>query len=142
MKVRSILIVEDDVGLATVLTRIVNKTIPGVHLRWATTARDAIQKIHEQKQGGSGNFDLVLSDLLLPNHELGTSLWSFCREHSPETAFAVMSSVDPTTYFRMFCGKPNPPPFLPKPFRVSDCEALIKDVCRASELRHPVPLSS
>jgi CheY-like chemotaxis protein len=125
MNDHSILIVEDDMGLATVLTRIIKKVHPEATLTWATDMAEALGKIQKQKLDNAKPFDLILSDLLLPNAELGTSLWSFCRVHQPQTPFAVMSSVEPSTYFRMFAGKDEPPPFLPKPFRVEDCQELL-----------------
>ena len=124
MKDSSVLIVEDDLGLMTVLTRVLKKVQPNVQLSWAGSVTEGIEVIQRCEQGDLGDFDLILSDLLLPNGELGTSLWHYCKHRQPETPFAVMSCIDPTSYFRMFRGGEEPPPFLPKPFRVEDCQEL------------------
>jgi DNA-binding response OmpR family regulator len=122
----SILIVEDDLGLSTVLNRIIRKVHPNFKIEWVTTVTEALRELKRPQADGGKSYDLILSDILLSDLELGTDLWRYCRIHCPNTPFVMMSGVDPETYFRMIGPEGSLPYFLPKPFSVEDCKTTIE----------------
>ena len=80
-----ILIVEDDIAFRTMIqTRLKKK---GFEVEKATSVKAAIQ-IYEKTESG---FDLVLSDLRLPDHD-GIFLLQWMRKHGMLVPFIVMTS--------------------------------------------------
>lgn len=81
--VPSILIVEDDLTFSTMLkTWLVKK---GFEVETASTQAKA------RKQIGTRDFDLILSDLRLPDQD-GLSLLSWLREQGNQVPFIIMTS--------------------------------------------------
>ena len=80
-----ILIVEDDIAFGTMIQTWLKKK--GFEVEKATSVKAAIQ-IYEKTESG---FDLVLSDLRLPNHD-GIFLLQWMRKHGMMVPFIVMTS--------------------------------------------------
>lgn len=81
--VPSILIVEDDLTFSTMLKTWLGKK--GFEVETASTQTKA------RKQIGTRNFDLILSDLRLPDQD-GLSLLSWLREQGNQIPFIIMTS--------------------------------------------------
>lgn len=81
--VPSILIVEDDLTFSTMLKTWLGKK--GFEVETASTQARA------RKQIGSRKFDLILSDLRLPDQD-GMSLLSWLREQNDQVPFIIMTS--------------------------------------------------
>lgn len=81
--VPSILIVEDDLTFSTMLKTWLGKK--GFEVETASTQAKA------RKQIGTRNFDLILSDLRLPDQD-GLSLLSWLREQGNQIPFIIMTS--------------------------------------------------
>lgn len=79
----SILIVEDDLTFSTMLKTWLGKK--GFEVETASTQARA------RKQIGSRKFDLILSDLRLPDQD-GMSLLSWLREQNDQVPFIIMTS--------------------------------------------------
>lgn len=79
----SILIVEDDLTFSTMLKTWLGKK--GFEVETASTQAKA------RKQIGSREFDLILSDLRLPDQD-GMSLLSWLREQHNQVPFIIMTS--------------------------------------------------
>ena len=80
-----ILIVEDDIAFGTMIQTWLKKK--GFEVEKATSVKAAIQ-IYEKTESG---FDLVLSDLRLPDHD-GIFLLQWMRKHGMMVPFIVMTS--------------------------------------------------
>ena len=80
-----ILIVEDDIAFGTMIQTWLKKK--GFEVEKATSVKAAIQ-IYEKTESG---FDLVLSDLRLPDHD-GIFLLQWMRKHGMQVPFIVMTS--------------------------------------------------
>lgn len=81
--VPSILIVEDDLTFSTMLKTWLGKK--GFEVETASTQAKA------RKQLGTRSFDLILSDLRLPDQD-GMNLLSWLREQQNEVPFIIMTS--------------------------------------------------
>lgn len=81
--VPSILIVEDDLTFSTMLKTWLGKK--GFEVETASTQAKA------RKQIGTRDFDLILSDLRLPDQD-GLSLLSWLREQGNQIPFIIMTS--------------------------------------------------
>lgn len=81
--VPSILIVEDDLTFSTMLKTWLGKK--GFEVETASTQTKA------RKQIGTRDFDLILSDLRLPDQD-GLSLLSWLREQGNQVPFIIMTS--------------------------------------------------
>lgn len=81
--VPSILIVEDDLTFSTMLKTWLRKK--GFEVETASTQAKA------RKQIGTRDFDLILSDLRLPDQD-GLSLLSWLREQGNQVPFIIMTS--------------------------------------------------
>lgn len=81
--VPSILIVEDDLTFSTMLKTWLGKK--GFEVETASTQAKA------RKQIGTCDFDLILSDLRLPDQD-GLSLLSWLREQGNQVPFIIMTS--------------------------------------------------
>lgn len=81
--VPSILIVEDDLTFSTMLKTWLGKK--GFEVETASTQAKA------RKQIGTRDFDLILSDLRLPDQD-GLSLLSWLREQGNQVPFIIMTS--------------------------------------------------
>jgi two-component system response regulator HydG len=82
---KKILIVEDDIAFGTMIQTWLKKK--GFEVEKATSVKAAIQ-IYEKTESG---FDLVLSDLRLPDHD-GIFLLQWMRKHGMMVPFIVMTS--------------------------------------------------
>ncbi len=80
-----ILIVEDDIAFGTMIQTWLRKK--GFEVEKATSVKAAIQVCEEAERG----FDLVLSDLRLPDHD-GIFLLQWMRKHGVQVPFIVMTS--------------------------------------------------
>ena len=80
-----ILVVEDDISFGTMIQTWLKKK--GFEVEKATSVKAAIQ-IYEKTESG---FDLVLSDLRLPDHD-GIFLLQWMRKHGMMVPFIVMTS--------------------------------------------------
>ena len=80
-----ILIVEDDIAFGTMIQTWLRKK--GFEVEKTTSVKAAIQVCEETERG----FDLVLSDLRLPDHD-GIFLLQWMRKHGVQVPFIVMTS--------------------------------------------------
>lgn len=80
-----ILIVEDDIAFGTMIQTWLRKK--GFEVEKTTSVKAAIQVCEEAERG----FDLVLSDLRLPDHD-GIFLLQWIRKHGVQVPFIVMTS--------------------------------------------------
>jgi DNA-binding NtrC family response regulator len=110
---KELLILEDDISLKILIARTIAMIDPAVQIDWASTVDEATAKIAKKDYAG------VLSDIFVSGGKTGLDLWDQVHARHPELPFVMMSSMDLGDYFQHFDAQACPP-FLPKPFRVSD----------------------
>jgi two-component system response regulator HydG len=114
----AILIIEDDVTFSLMLSTWLGKK--GFSVTTATTIKDAMQKL----KGGS--YDLILSDLRLPDGD-GIELLQWKKEILPETPFIVMTNyAEIRTAVQAI--KSGASDYIAKPINPNDLLAKINDI--------------
>lgn len=127
---RRALIVEDDLALQTVIMRIINEIDPTLEVEWATSTEEASDKILSMSWEEICGLQLVISDMYLPNLQMGTSIWRSCQRHCPGAPFIFMSSMEIDYYLKLFPNKTKTPPLLRKPFSVREFKDVVSDLLR------------
>jgi DNA-binding NtrC family response regulator len=105
-----ILIVEDDVTLGSVLTRVIRSINPDTEIQWETTAEKALASSH---------FDLAIVDILLDGKLNGLDLWDLFKLTHPGMPLLFLSGVPYESFLRRLGATHADcemiPPFLAKP---------------------------
>jgi CheY-like chemotaxis protein len=124
---RSVLVVEDDLDLSSIMDRILRNIDPGIHLSWATSVEGALTALRAAElQRPHEPYDLIITDIFLEGVHTGLDLWQTCRLQytniswvftSSETFEKIQSSIDPND---------KCPPFLPKPFLTAEARWLFQ----------------
>jgi CheY-like chemotaxis protein len=125
----SILVVEDDDGLETVMRRLLSRIDQHARLTWVSNVTEGMGSLKKVIKSRESPYDMILVDLFLPDLELGTRLWRFCQQDGLiHTPFAFMSSAQPVNYFRLFRRNEIPPPFLRKPFHPDELKSMMESL--------------
>lgn len=127
MQKGTILIVDDDEGLQTVLGHYLEND--GYKVIFAMNWATAIEKISEV------GFDVILLDLSLPDGE-GMSLISKIRTDSKAPIIIVSGKSDTTE--KIVCLEMGADDYITKPFEMRELSARIKAVLRRSNDNHEV----
>ena len=120
-----ILIVEDDIAFGTMIQTWLKKK--GFEVEKATSVKAAIQ-IYEKTESG---FDLVLSDLRLPDHD-GIFLLQWMRKHGMLVPFIVMTSYAEIQNV-VLAMKSGAPDYVAKPFQPDILLDKIKEAIKAQK---------
>jgi len=117
---RSVLVVEDDLELSTVMDRILLSIDRDLILEWATSAEDASELLASASRRLGGKlYDLIIADIDLEGIGTGLDLWNQCRREYPTVPLVVTSGTHPDVVG---------PTFLQKPFSVRECRDLFADL--------------
>ena len=127
-----VLIVEDDVCLKTILGRVLGSIDPNVSYTWATSAEDAKKILAEMK------VSLIIADFALFGEETGLDLWKHCKELFPSLPFLMISGLGVERFLELVARDRITPPFLPKPFRVGECQQILKALLENNRRRPSV----
>lgn len=111
LKTKNILIVEDDICLMPFFEKVLKNIKHDSNICWATTANEAMTLLGEK------NFDLMISDINLPNLVTGLDLWGRIRSTHPYMKVIFTSAVNAEDYIKSFTPSEYCPPFISKPFR-------------------------
>ena len=94
-QVKKVLLVEDDIEIATLMDRVLRSIDSDVILDWITSGEDAIHHIENLYLNHVANpYDLVISDIYLDGGKTGFDLLEVCLQKIPETPFILTSSND------------------------------------------------
>lgn len=124
----NVLIVEDDIGLSSVIDRIIKSIDPSIQVDWCTSAEEAIGQLSiALKKKQKNPYRLVLSDVFLDGEQNGLDVLEFCKENGLNLQLIFMSA---TQKEKIFSGDKGHSPlfFLQKPFSVDYCRLLIKNL--------------
>ena len=123
-----VLIVEDDVSLSTLLTRVLEDLAPNVEIDWATSGEEAEAYLRKEgKVFGKKPYDLVIADIFLEGEVTGLDIWKLCDNEYPETNILVTSSLPVERFVSCLKNEFACPPYLPKPFTMAECIEAINE---------------
>ncbi len=115
------LVVEDDLWMKPLISLALQSSIYGVEIDWVESAEEAIRRARTFR------YRVILADIYLkPNGNTGIEFWYQCREECPETPIVLMSSI-PVDHFSKKMGHYGPH-YLPKPFTLTQCKAVIRNL--------------
>jgi len=117
---KRILVIEDDTCMKTIISKTALSLDSLIRIDWAPNSHDATKLLNTRKYIG------VLADIILPgNSKSGIELWNEYNKKS-NTPFIIMSALAANMYIKRFHHMEKAPPFLPKPFRISELKAIIE----------------
>lgn len=128
-KQRSVYVVEDDIEMSTIIDRVLKSIDPDILLDWSTSAEEAIQRIrtavkkHELKP-----YDLIIVDVFLDGSRSGLDFWRYCKREYEEIPIVITSANSRESLFSKTMPLPEKPIFLQKPFTISECKKLFKEL--------------
>jgi DNA-binding NtrC family response regulator len=128
-QVFQVLVVEDDLCLETIVSRVLKTINRPSKMFWSSTAEDAQQKMDERR------FDLVICDFTLAGFENGLELWRFCQLKYPTLPFLMISGLPVQSFLEI--AQHSPPTFLPKPFMAQELVTLIQQMLHLSTSPSP-----
>src|SRR4051812_22390468 len=111
-----VLIIEDEIGLKSVIKQILQKNIPDAEVSWAKDGEEALSILDDLGEPKHGPFDLILSDIGLPGRMNGLELWKVCKKKCPKAFFILMSGMPIQFYMDVAEKDAECPPYLSKPF--------------------------
>jgi DNA-binding NtrC family response regulator len=115
------LVVEDDLWMQPLINLALRSALPGVVIDWVETAEEALRKTRFSK------YTVILADInLRPNSSSGLDFWFCCREECPETPMLLMSSISVDEFAKKMTL--YDPPYLSKPFNMTECKEVIKNL--------------
>ena len=125
-----ILVVDDDPHLLRMLV----DTLTGIGYR-TVAASDGIEALDLLRRDEAGTFDLMITDIKMPNMD-GIGLLKRARRYHPELPVLFITGVASEDII----GEASPDGFLAKPFRISRLEELIENALlarRTGRIHHP-----
>lgn len=119
-----VLLIEDDVCTGSVLRRIVRSIDPDLKVDWASSAEEARQLMRIRADSRQ-SYDLIVLDIYLAGKMTGLELWAELHASTPGLAVLLTSGMPVDEFLRSFGRSAICPPFLPKPFRIGECQQII-----------------
>ena len=127
-------IIEDDVELSAILENVLYSIDPNIQIDWAASAEEAMTRIKDRiKKTHENPYDIIVADIFLEGKATGIDFWEMCREDMPETAIVITSALSMENFFRGLGTDAISPPFLQKPFTVSECRQLFDGLLSYSQ---------
>lgn len=124
---RHVFVIEDDIELSTVLERILRAIDPRVEIEWATSAEEATARLARRAQRTKAMpYDLIVADIFLEGQKTGLDFWRTCSQVYPDIPLVVTSALPVDKYFTTLGPGTIAPPFLAKPFSMSECKHLFE----------------
>lgn len=115
-----ILLIEDDSHLRNTIQRILRLDNPKYQLVTATNYDDAIEALK------SHQFDLIISDFMLPNLKTAIDVLHFRCQNGVASPLVVISGMSVQEYLAEMKAETYLPRFLPKPFTSDELLTLVK----------------
>lgn len=128
---KRVLIVEDDVTLEPFWTTAVHRADPRAEVTWVVSERDAEKEIREAIQR-KNPFDLIVADLFLAGPRTGIDLWEVAGENL-RNRMILTSGIHPEKFRRYFGDHTVAPPFLQKPYSLTECVETLRWMLGADE---------
>jgi response regulator of citrate/malate metabolism len=111
---KRVLVVEDDLSLQPVLTKMIRRINPSLNIECVTSAEGALNRLLSNlKASNDEGYDLIVSDVFLSGHRSGLDLLNACKVAKLKTSVILTSSKDVHL---------STSPFLRKPISFRDFE--------------------
>ncbi|MBI3556963.1 MAG: response regulator [Deltaproteobacteria bacterium] len=140
-----ILVAEDDLGLQTVMKRLLHSIDDKIAIDWVSTADQAFVTIEDARLGRPERYDLVIADIHTPGRLTGLQLWFYCHERHPRLNFLITSSMPVEIYLSSFEHHEVVPRYLSKPFCINECVGILRAALQSNskenEAHHAHPKS-
>ena len=121
-----VLVVEDDLCLQAVLVRLLQSIDPEIEIKWMPSADEASIEIQNLAKSKTLPYNLFISDISTPGIKSGIDFWKTCQSKYPHTPFLFTSGMPVDEFFKIFGNSVVCPPFLAKPFAMSECRQIMK----------------
>lgn len=123
-----ILVIEDDVTLRPFLTGLINKIDPSIQVDWEFSVAAFLEHEKERPLPSWPKYDMVLTDIYMPDKATGIDVWKYFREHSPLTPVVLMSGLTQHEFFKSMQHEIYTPPYLEKPLSGAECRLMIEGI--------------
>ena len=131
LEARKVLIIEDDVEIVAVFNKILRSIDPRFYSDWVTSAEQAVGLLEAAARTKNLHpYDLILADVFLDGARTGLDVWRLCKEFFPTVPLVVTSAFPFSTYFEELGKETLRPPFLQKPFVLTDCREMLEGYLR------------
>lgn len=116
---KKVLVVEDDLALKPIISKILKLIDPKIELDWKTNVEVAKQVLNEN------DYALIIADFALQGKLTGIDLWKFCNDYYTKIPFIIISGMPIPTFLAMM-GSEICPPILQKPFYLGEAQQVLK----------------
>lgn len=123
-----ILVIEDDVTLRPFLTSVINKIDPSIQVEWECSVAAFLEHEKERPVPPWHKYDMVLTDIYMPDKSTGIDIWKYFRERSPLTPVVLMSGLSQHEFFKSMRNEIYTPPYLEKPLSGAECRRMIEGI--------------
>lgn len=137
---KRILIVEDDITLEPFWISAIHKADPRAEVTWVCSERDAEKEIKLSIKK-EAPFDLIVTDLFLAGPRTGIDLWEIAGEDL-RNRMVLTSGIHPEKFRRYFGDHSTAPPFLQKPYSLTETVETLKWVLTKEERREKAMIES
>ncbi len=121
---------EDDPALISIVEAVLDEVGPGISLQWTASAEGAIALLKDPNVGPE--IGLVIADVFLEGAGTGLDLLEYCRTHQPHLPVIVTSALPVEKFFAALGRDQIAPPFLAKPFGLTDLRGMLAGVLEYS----------
>ncbi|MBI4570041.1 MAG: response regulator [Planctomycetes bacterium] len=134
MRLRKVLVVEDDAGISLILKKFFQDA--GCSVQVAGSGRAALLKAMPQRKEGTARhtttilvpqYDLITMDMMMPNWDGVTAIDAILRMN-PDSVFVVISGVQDQKIREQVLKIPNVKAWIEKPFNRDGLRKVITDV--------------
>lgn len=133
---KRVLIVEDDITLEPFWMAALHKADPRAEITWVVSEKDAEREIrHTLKK--KQTFDLIIIDLFLAGPQTGIDLWEVAGENL-RNKMILTSGIHPEKFRRYFDDHSVAPPFLQKPYSMTEAVETLRWMLGTEEPRNRV----
>jgi DNA-binding response OmpR family regulator len=123
---RRVLVLEDDMALEPLLTRVIQAVSNGALVDWVTNVEEAKFRLKMWPNHQNPKYDLIIADIFLEGRETGLDFWQSCQFLVPNIPVLLMSSMAIDQFFTMLGQNVIAPPFIAKPIDIGECRQRIK----------------
>jgi DNA-binding response OmpR family regulator len=123
---RRFLVIEDDPGCETVITRVLSSIDPQAVIDSEESAEQALETLERRAQTGDQAYDLIIADIFLSGKVTGLDFWQKYRDEHPDIPILFISSLPVNRFFETIGRNTIAPAYLPKPFHAGEAKQIIK----------------
>jgi len=124
-----VFVLEDDLELSLVIENVLRSIDSTIDLDWSTDAEGAITQLKNiVSVSPMLPYDLIVADIFLDGKTTGIDFWRTCQDLFPHTPVLITSSLSLDRFFATVGQESICPPYLQKPFTVSECRQVFENI--------------